>query len=274
MITLWYQEEEGERSHKWKNFLEHVEKSSQPCSLEKAHTDELPAVATEQKAHREELQAEPTEQKAEIASESGEEGNVKSSRKSISKSSSQRDFKEVQLPKETSKFQTWTSIRPSLSSIEYMMSIRVRKQKNMKDKRIVVDKDHIPMKDEQIIVDKDHLPMKDEQIVVDTDHLPSIEEVPSQEACEDGQEEDLFLDASSGSSSASNGVSDGMKASGEEEVVDDGVCNSVPADQTKEDVANGIHPEPFFPWKQELESLVYGGVPRDLRGEVKPIFST
>ncbi|KAL6142025.1 hypothetical protein ACLB2K_060309 [Fragaria x ananassa] len=267
-----YQEEEGERSHKWKNFLEHVEKSSQPCSLEKAHTDELPTVATEQKAHREELQAEPTEQKAEIASESGEEGNVKSSRKSISKSSSQRDFKEVQLPKETSKFQTWTSIRPSLSSIEYMMSIRVRKQKNMKDKRIVVDKDHIPMKDEQIIVDKDHLPMKDEQIVVDTDHLPSIEEVPSQEACEDGQEEDLFLDASSGSSSASNGVSDGMKASGEEEVVDDGVCNSVPADQTKEDVANGIHPESFFPWKQELESLVYGGVPRDLRGEVWQAF--
>lgn len=250
MIYLWYQEEEGERADKWKNFLEHIEKSSQPCSLEKAHTEELPAEATEQKAYTVELQAEATEQKSEIVTESGEEGNDTSSRKSISEGSSERESKkEVQLPKETEKckVQTWAFIRSSLSSIENMMSVRVRKQKNMKD----------------------------EQIIVDKDHLPSIQEVPSQEASEDGHEEDIYLDASNGATPVSNGLSDGVKTAGEEEVVGDGVFNnSMQADQTKEDLANGVLPEPCFPWKQELESLVHGGVPKDLRGEVKPIIST
>ncbi|XP_050379480.1 uncharacterized protein LOC126796800 [Argentina anserina] len=239
-----YQEEEGERSDKWKDFLEHLENSSQPCSLEKAHTEGLLAVATEQKAHREELQAEPSEKKVKIVSESGEGGNEKSSQTSIFEGSSERDLKkEVQHPKETSKVPKWTSIRSSLSTIENMMSIRVRKQNNMKDEHIVVDKDS----------------------------LPSIEEVPSQEAFEDIQEDDIYLDASSGSSSVSNGVSDSMKVSGEEEV-DDGVCNSGQAGQAKEDLVNGTHSEHLYPWKQELESLVHGGVPKDLRGEVWQAF--
>lgn len=35
---------------------------------------------------------------------------------------------------------------------------------------------------------------------------------------------------------------------------------------------NGVCAEPLFPWKEELEFLVHGGVPRDLRGEVWQAF--
>lgn len=35
--------------------------------------------------------------------------------------------------------------------------------------------------------------------------------------------------------------------------------------------ANGISPEPFFPWKEELVCLVRGGLPKALRGEVQLI---
>ena len=35
--------------------------------------------------------------------------------------------------------------------------------------------------------------------------------------------------------------------------------------------AHGISPEPFFPWKEELECLVRGGLPKALRGEVQLI---
>lgn len=38
-------------------------------------------------------------------------------------------------------------------------------------------------------------------------------------------------------------------------------------------VGSGVTPELSFPWK-ELEFLVHGGVPRDLRGEVLPGIST
>ncbi|BFG36062.1 hypothetical protein CerSpe_223360 [Prunus speciosa] len=238
-----YKEEEEERSNKWKNFLEHVEKSSELCSPEKAH--------------KEELQAEATEQKAETVPESGEEGNDTSSGKSVSGCSSERDpEKELQHSKETekSKVQTWTLIRSSLSSIENMMSFRVRKGKIMKDKQIIVDKDHLPS-----------------------------EAASLGGASEDDVEEDVCFsdalndspDAFTAENSASDGFSDVVKVAGEVEAMGGGVPNSVQGigtEEAEEAVANGAPPEPFFPWKLELESLVHGGVPTDLRGEVWQAF--
>lgn len=234
MIYLWYQEEEEERSNTWKYFLENIEKSSQSCSPE---------------ASKDELQAKATEQKAGIVSESGEEGNDTISKKSVSNRSSERHpEKELKLSEETekSKVQPWILIRSSLSSIENMMSVRVRKGRNMKD----------------------------EQIIGNKDHLPSIEEVASSGvASEDDCVDKICLDdafnesknAFSAENSVSDGLSDSVKVVGTEEAVDAG---------TEETKVNGNPPEPFFPWKLELESLVHGGVPRDLRGEVKPILST
>ncbi|CAL8165075.1 unnamed protein product [Prunus armeniaca] len=235
-----YKEEEEERSNKWKNFLEHVEKSSELCSPEKAH--------------KEELQAEATEQKAETVPESGEEGNDTSSGKSVSGCSSERDpEKELQHSKETekSKVQTWTLIRSSLSSIENMMSFRIRKGKIMKDKQIIVDKDHLPS-----------------------------EAASLGGASEDDVEEDVCFsdalndspDAFTAENSVSDGFPDSVKVAGEVEAMDGDVPNSVRSIGTEEAVANGVPPEPFFPWKLELESLVHGGVPTDLRGEVWQAF--
>ncbi|KAH0995579.1 hypothetical protein GBA52_019443 [Prunus armeniaca] len=235
-----YKEEEEERSNKWKNFLEHVEKSSELCSPEKAH--------------KEELQAEATEQKAETVPESGEEGNDTSSGKSVSGCSSERDpEKELQHSKETekSKVQTWTLIRSSLSSIENMMSFRIRKGKIMKDKQIIVDKDHLPS-----------------------------EAASLGGASEDDVEEDVCFsdalndspDAFTAENSVSDGFPDSVKVAGEVEAMDGDVPNSVRSIETEEAVANGVPPEPFFPWKLELESLVHGGVPTDLRGEVWQAF--
>ncbi|ONI03204.1 hypothetical protein PRUPE_6G244600 [Prunus persica] len=235
-----YKEEEEERSNKWKNFLEHVEKSSELSSPEKAH--------------KEELQAEATERKAETVPESGEEGNDTSSGKSVSGCSSERDpEKELQHSKETkkSKVQTWTLIRSSLGSIENMMSFRIRKRKIMKDKQIIVDKDHLPS-----------------------------EAASSGGASEDDVEEDVCFsdalndspDAFTAENSVSDGFSDSVKVAGEVEAMDGGVPHSVQSIGTEEAVANGVPPEPFFPWKLELESLVHGGVPTDLRGEVWQAF--
>lgn len=238
-----YKEEEEERSNKWKNFLEHVEKSSELCSPEKAH--------------KEELQAEATEQKAETVPESGEEGNDTISGKSVSGCSSERDpEKELQHSKETekSKVQTWTLIRSSLSSIENMMSFRVRKGKIMKDKQIIVDKDHLPS-----------------------------EAASLGGASEDDVEEDVCFsdalndspDAFTAENSVSDGFSDGVKVAGKVEAMGGGVPNSVQGigtEEAEEAVANGAPTEPFFPWKLELESLVHGGVPTDLRGEVWQAF--
>ncbi|XP_034221881.1 rab GTPase-activating protein 1 isoform X2 [Prunus dulcis] len=235
-----YKEEEEERSNKWKNFLEHVEKSSELSSPEKAH--------------KEELQAEATERKAETVPESGEEGNDTSSGKSVSGCSSERDpEKELQHSKETkkSKVQTWTLIRSSLGSIENMMSFRIRKGKIMKDKQIIVDKDHLPS-----------------------------EAASLGGASEDDVEEDVCFsdalndspDAFTAENSVSDGFSDSVKVAGEVEAMDGGVPHSVQSIGTEEAVANGVPPEPFFPWKLELESLVHGGVPTDLRGEVWQAF--
>jgi hypothetical protein len=200
-IYLWYQEEEGERSDKWKDFLEQIAKSSQPCSSEEEY--------------KETLHAEDSECKAETISES-KEGDDSRSGKSIYDGSEESDpKKEGQLSKETNthKFQTWAKIRPSLGAIEKMMSFRVQKRKNMID----------------------------EHETVNGNHLPSIEEAESLGGASDDEKDCV------------NEISD----------------DNENAARTEPTPVDEVSPKHFFPWKEELESLVRGGVPKDLRGEVE-----
>lgn len=97
----------------------------------------------------------------------------------------------------TRKVQRWAEIRPSLTTIEKILSSRLKKGKKMKGG----------------------------EIIGNHDHLPSIEE--------------------------SEPVRDGINGSRAENALVD------------QDL-----PEHFSQWK-ELETLVQGGVPKDLRGEVK-----
>lgn len=198
---MWYQEEEGERSDKWKDFLEQLARSPQPCSSE-----EEP---------KETLQADATECKAGTISERINEVDASSGRNSISDGSKESDPKEeALLSKETKthKVQSWTQIKPSLGAIENMMILRVQKRKNMMDERENLS----------------------------GDYLPSIEETePSGGASEEELE-------------------------GVEKTLDDNVNAVILQNAAFDEVS----PKQLFPWMEELESLVRGGVPKDLRGEV------
>ncbi|KAL6987488.1 hypothetical protein U1Q18_013236 [Sarracenia purpurea var. burkii] len=89
--------------------------------------------------------------------------------------------------------------------------------------------------------------IKEVQMSSAQNHLQSIEEVRTSrgEAEEDFEEE--FYD---------------------NEIVDD--IRNASAEESA--ASDGVSPEPFIAWKQELEFLVHGGVPRDLRGEVWQAF--
>lgn len=85
--------------------------------------------------------------------------------------------------------------------------------------------------------------MKEEQKTTAENHLPPIEEARTSRGESEEDIEEEFYD---------------------NEIVDE--TRNAPADEN--DGSDRASPEPFFPWKEELEFLVHGGVPRDLRGEV------
>lgn len=89
--------------------------------------------------------------------------------------------------------------------------------------------------------------MGSENIISTHNQLPSIDEARLSEVESEEDGEEKFYD---------------------NEIADD----SADASAEGSSASNEISPEPVFPWKEELEFLVRGGVPGDLRGEVQSFF--
>ncbi|KAK7310307.1 hypothetical protein RJT34_07742 [Clitoria ternatea] len=189
-----YKEEEEERSDRWNSFLEREAESSE-LALERLVAGEDEKVLSDE---------------VDASLEKGEDGHEASNQVAGGSDSTVENGcqkEELPAPEETKvhRVQLWTEIRPSLQTIEDMMSIRVKK--------------------------KTGGPLKDE---------------------EDSEEE--FFDVERSDPSPDIPLADGTSAS----------ANGI--------AANTAPPEASFPWKEELEVLVRGGVPMALRGELWQAF--
>nr|DAD26016.1 TPA_asm: hypothetical protein HUJ06_027484 [Nelumbo nucifera] len=120
-----YQEEEEERSERWKNFLERQADSAQ-----------LPVNGVSEEGESTISHAEGTVLEAETVSEAStqEEGSAESRGVFVSGDSTENvPAKELSATKKIKhhKIQIWAEIRASLGAIEHMMSFRVAKRKNL-----------------------------------------------------------------------------------------------------------------------------------------------
>ncbi|RDX76752.1 TBC1 domain family member 8B [Mucuna pruriens] len=226
-----YKEEEEERSDRWSSFLDRQAESSELA------TDRL-VVGESEKV----LGDEAAEQEADASLEMGVDGHEPSNRvpgASDIAAENGSEKEEVPSSEETKvhRIQLWTEIRPSLRSIEDMMSVRVKKKTgSAKDERI---KKGV---------------LKDEQITETAKSPLHSDDVKSPKgACEEDSEEE-FYDVERSDPSPDMPLVDGTSAS----------ANGITADATP--------PEASFPWKEELEVLVRGGVPMALRGELWQAF--
>lgn len=197
------QEEEDERSEKWKNFLEQQADVAQNCWSERLH--------------KERLQSGISEQGDGTVLDRPAEGDDPSENKPSDGSIGSSPEREVHSAEnlKSDKVPRWANVRPVLGAIENMMSFRIKKAKNVEDDLKGVNGAHLPTVDE-------------------VSHLGQTSEEDS--------EEDVEIDeASNGGINSSNG---------------------------ERAVSEGTPLESSFPWREELECLVQGGVPKDLRGEV------
>ncbi|KAI5395485.1 hypothetical protein KIW84_061887 [Lathyrus oleraceus] len=260
--SLIYKEEEDERSDKWRSFIEQIDKSSQASSSENKHKETLKVESSEVKEEKNPHRVSNGDYlSSRIFSESagveetnadrigGGETEIKEGDSSSRTSSGETEIKEVtglgkasegdssrresfsdcstrnnsakelhhSEKSKTRKVQRWAEIRPSLSTIEEILSSRVKKGKNMKG----------------------------EKINGSDVHFPSIEKA---EPVEGDPKEDI-----QGKVRTNESLDGGNGSRAENYLMDHDL------------------PELFSPWKQ-LEPLIQGGVPKDLRGEVWQAF--
>ncbi|XP_061348553.1 uncharacterized protein LOC133293945 [Gastrolobium bilobum] len=225
-----YKEEEEERSDRWKSFLDRQAESSELA------TNRL-AVEQDEKV----LDDEAAQQEADACSEKSVDVNEASNEKPGSDTTAENGNQKEEVPasEETKihRVQLWTEIRPSLRTIEDMMSVRVKKKTGLvKDER---NKKNV-LKDEQII-----------ETAKSSSHSDDTKSLKG--ACEEDSDEE-FYDVERSDPSSDMPPVDGVSAS----------ANGIAADDAPL--------EALFPWKEELEVLVRGGVPMALRGELWQAF--
>ncbi|KGN58921.1 ecotropic viral integration site 5 protein homolog isoform X2 [Cucumis sativus] len=185
------------------------------------------------------LQAETSEHKEEIRSRRSSTGDDSTGSNSESVDTTDSSpTKLLEYPIEIQKrvVETWCQIRPSLNAIEIMMSSRVKKK---------------IMKDEKTINGGDHLPPLEEAETLDGTSVANSEE---DEACISGS------------------LTRSTSATGAESRMGECMSNSVKPSKRDGVVAERVSHDQLFTWQEELECLVRGGLPKDLRGEVWQAF--
>ncbi|CAL9040706.1 unnamed protein product [Musa banksii] len=198
-MLLIVQEEEEERSNRWKDFLDRLGETAEVPSSDSLVDDEGLAGAPDVAG------GDDIDQNGAIRFDGSEEvatentGEVK-----------------------THKISIWSHIRSSLSSIEQMMSYRVKKRRPSRD-------------GEEAGNGRSYHALDEEESRGVHKPVRGAPEEESEEEFYDVERPELVQEASSSSDLALNDV-------------------------------------PCFPWKEELESLVRGGVPMALRGELWQAF--
>ncbi|XP_022977357.1 TBC1 domain family member 2A isoform X1 [Cucurbita maxima] len=219
-----YKEEEEERSERWNSFLDRQAESAQSLVNELSVEDDKKASHVE--AVKEEIDStieEDTEREDSNSQNSALDSNNDLHNANGLKNegvSSEKDTK-------THKIQIWTEIRPSLRAIEDMMSVRVKKKKDLSNHNHDTGTRKL---------------------------LSAIEEAKSPRGASEEDSEDEFYDVEKSDPAQEAPSSDNAN----------GLVVGIPAFL--------LPVESSFPWREELEVLVRGGVPMALRGELWQAF--
>ncbi|XP_004497446.1 uncharacterized protein [Cicer arietinum] len=281
--SLIYKEEEDERSDKWRSFIEQVAKSSQASSSENKHKETLKAESNEVKEegspHRvsnsgdlsspifsegaevDETNADRISKGNDSSGRNSAEGNEiiegtilnrvnKEGDSSSRTSSGETDIKEgtglgrssegddSSSKKSFSDCSTTNNSAKELHHSDERKTCKVQHWAEIRPSLSAIGE----ILSSRVKKGKN---MKGEKIHGSDDHLPSIEEL---EPVEGTSEEDIQGEV------CTNETLDGGNGS-----------------RAENDLMDQNFPELYSPWK-ELESLVQGGVPKDLRGEVWQAF--
>ncbi|CAL0300451.1 unnamed protein product [Lupinus luteus] len=181
------------------------------------------------------LRAKASEQEADVGTEKVFGGDELSNQKCGSDSIAENDSQKEEA--KVHRVQLWSEIRPSLHVIEDMMSIRVKKKttsiEDVGNKKSV---------------------LKDEHIAGDGKSVSHTDGAKSQKGTFEEHSEDEFYVVERSGPSPDTPIVDGTSAP----------ANGIDADTAPLEAS--------FPWKEELEVLVRGGVPMALRGELWQAF--
>ncbi|KAK9733461.1 hypothetical protein RND81_04G069100 [Saponaria officinalis] len=251
-----YKEEEEERSEKWTNFLLQCSESIQPHKPADKHL----------KAAEANVATGGTETVSEFRTERDDSSGENSTSISWKEAGAE---KVAPLTKETKRhnIKTWASLRRSLAPIETMMCVRVKNRTCMANNPAFLVQRLLPPTTKEMSTSENL--EKNLGITLPNNDITSNTSQMDLEKFKNVAESKCTSDAFP----ETRDVSD---IEGQETRIPASICQTqekaTSLDGAVNNVDNSVNIEPFFPWKEELESLVHGGVPKSLRGEVWQAF--